>query len=191
VSNVTNCTKGMGLRQPVDAGLFDSDQLGCFMVSHKNPGMGNPTHGVAFDFQHAVDHQSIHGYTLCHFYAPEEPGHDKSDKKRSTLIHFTHFVAALMSTSGLYWEYINLWNQRHPGRQFVAQMGPVCYYRHLVLQLGASANLMLNMVAEVFIHNSVDPAEIDHTYTFGIRYLNDTYSDDPIHQSMFDELDDR
>ncbi|KAF9440115.1 hypothetical protein P691DRAFT_783242, partial [Macrolepiota fuliginosa MF-IS2] len=65
-------------------------------------------------------------------------------------------------------------------------------YRHacLVLAPGASANLTLDTVAEVLIHNGVNPREIDHSYTFGVNYLDQIYVDDPIHRSLFDVADD-
>ncbi|KAF9439397.1 hypothetical protein P691DRAFT_769921, partial [Macrolepiota fuliginosa MF-IS2] len=52
-----------------------------------------------------------------------------------------------------------------------------------------SANLTLDTVAEVLIHNGVDPREIDHSYTFGVNYLDQIYINDPIHCSLFDVAD--
>ncbi|KAF9439583.1 hypothetical protein P691DRAFT_769361 [Macrolepiota fuliginosa MF-IS2] len=98
-------------------------------------------------------------------------------------------MAILMATPGLYRSHIDLWNECHPEQPFIAQTGKTHYYRHLVLAPGTSANLTLNTMAKVLIHNGVNPREIDHSYTFSVNYLDQIYVDDPIHHSLFNVAD--
>ncbi|KAF9441172.1 hypothetical protein P691DRAFT_766630 [Macrolepiota fuliginosa MF-IS2] len=76
------------------------------------------------------------------------------------------------------------------GLVFIAQTGKTHYYWHLVLAPGTSANLTLNTVAKVLIHNGVDPREINHSYTFGMNNLEQIYINGPIHHSLFNVADD-
>ncbi|KAF9441807.1 hypothetical protein P691DRAFT_682830, partial [Macrolepiota fuliginosa MF-IS2] len=49
--------------------------------------------------------------------------------------------------------------------------------------------LMIDTITEVLIHNGVPPAEVDHTYTFRVNYMNQIYVDNPLHWSLFNEAD--
>ncbi|KAF9439960.1 hypothetical protein P691DRAFT_689196, partial [Macrolepiota fuliginosa MF-IS2] len=102
---------------------------------------------------------------------------------------FTQLMAILLATPGLYRSFIEEWNMCHPEHPFIPQTGKVCHYRQLVLAPGTGANLMIDTIAEVLIHNGVPPAEVDHAYTFRVNYMNQIYVDDPLHQSLFDKAD--
>ncbi|KAF9441281.1 hypothetical protein P691DRAFT_684458, partial [Macrolepiota fuliginosa MF-IS2] len=60
---------------------------------------------------------------------------------------FTHLMAILMVTPGLYRSHIDLWNEHHPELPFIAQTGETCYYWCLVFAPGTSANLTLDTVS--------------------------------------------
>ncbi|KAF9445251.1 hypothetical protein P691DRAFT_762655 [Macrolepiota fuliginosa MF-IS2] len=98
-------------------------------------------------------------------------------------------MAILLATPGLYRSFIEEWNVHHPEHAFVPQTGEVRHYRQLVLAPGTGANLTIDTITEVLIHNGVPPAEVDHAYTFGVNYMNQIYVDDPLHWSLFDKAD--
>ncbi|KAF9441082.1 hypothetical protein P691DRAFT_780621 [Macrolepiota fuliginosa MF-IS2] len=150
-----------------------------------HPGAANMIHGLIFDYQHTVNHQSVWGYAIAQFFMPEDLG-----KGHTSQVQFTCLMAILMVTPGLYRSHIDLWNEHHPEQPFITQTGETRYYQCLVLTPGASANLTLDTVAKVLIHNGIDPREINHSYTFGVNYLDQIYIDDPIHCSLFNVADD-
>lgn len=95
-----------------------------------------------------------------------------------------------MASPQLYRDLIQEWNERHPDRLYIPQTGRVCYFRPMLLDDESVANINVDTVAKVLIHNGVPTEWIDHAYNFGVYYLNQFYNGDTNHQIIFDDADD-
>ncbi|XP_006461611.1 hypothetical protein AGABI2DRAFT_118479 [Agaricus bisporus var. bisporus H97] len=187
VSNPSNRTEGMGYTQPIGSDLFDIDRLGRYLLAHGRPGSQNFVYGTQLDYRRAVHRRSIFGYALARFFGPPETGRGRS---RNGHVLFTRSLAILMASPQLYRDLIQEWNERHPDRLYLPQTGRVCYFRPMLLDDESVANINVDTVAEVLIHNGVPTEWIDHVYNFSVYYLNQFYNSDTNHQIIFDDADD-
>jgi len=122
----------------------------------------------------------VFGYALTRILTPTG---------RNVQTTFRRLLACLLALPGRYRQAIEEHNRTHPTRPFEAQIGPTFILHRLRIEANHAANLGLQDVVDVLIDNCIPPEWVDHSYPFGLAYLEAHHSGNPLHQAMLDETD--
>ncbi|KAF8983614.1 hypothetical protein BDQ17DRAFT_1437319 [Cyathus striatus] len=105
-------------------------------------------------------------------------------------VPFMHEFMFLVAQPNWYWDEINAWNASHPNNLFNPQTGSDFLCQHFFCPANATNNIsMMNMITTL-IQNDVPIGWIDHTYPYGLNYLNAHYTNSPMWKPLFTEMDD-
>ena len=150
------------------------DEMARYAILYGRPGVNYST-GVVMDYAYRVNRRSIFGYGLARVLAPEGKN-----------VHFRRFVAALFALPRRYREAIEEYNSRNSLSPFVPQSGPeFTIYR---LHPAHVPNMNLQTVINLFLENRIPPSWVDHSYTFGLNFINYQYESSQF-VPFYDEID--
>jgi hypothetical protein len=127
------------------------------------------------DFALNVFYPSVFGYLLGRNLSPAETHAQHS---------FMRNFACLVALPHRYQEAIDSWNTSHSERPFQPISGPSCTLTQMGPNLGCAINMTIDNVIQVLIDNCIPIPRIDHSYVYGLYYL-DHHHDSPGHSVYF------
>ncbi|EKM80869.1 hypothetical protein AGABI1DRAFT_90742 [Agaricus bisporus var. burnettii JB137-S8] len=164
---------------PQNDKMMNVDHLASHLVSQRNPGTSNYTHGIAIDHLLRVERTTVFAYGLSRTLTDARAS-DSEARRR-----FTRAFALLVAIPHRYREVAYLLD---PG--FQPQIGPEVSIRPVILQQQDIFSLDINTVIQVLWINRIDPAWIDHCYAFGYRMMTYLYEHNVVDRGFLDMVDD-
>ena len=168
------------LQAPSLSESFNLDAYGLYILLHGRPGSSNAIAGVLIDYAYRVNRRTVFGLALARLLIPTD---------RDAQPTFRRLLACLMALPHRYHEAITDYNQRHLLSPFLQQGGPTYQLSRPRIEAHRIPNLGLEDVITVLLDNRIPPSWMDHSYLYGLTYLNAHYSGNGPHRALFDEID--
>jgi hypothetical protein len=160
---------------------FDLELWAQYMLYHAWPGSRNAFVGPAFNTALHLHYCSMFSFQLSRALSPSSP------HVRATFVrHFTS-IAAIPHH---YVEFVTTWTRNNPGYT----PAPAPYHSIMVMRIdmddGGVHDMTMDQVAAFLLANGIPISWIDHSYTFGLHYLNHHLDESPGSLIQFKEVDD-
>ena len=156
------------------------DDAGLHLLYHHRPGSTNPIMGLAIDYAFRVGRRSVFGHSLSRLLAPVE---------REAMHAFRRQFAMLVSLPRRYREAIVDHDRANPQTPFTPQGGPTFTISRARIEPSNAPNTSIQDVIHALLDNRIPPEWVDHSYAFGIIFMNAHYNGAPIHRELFDFID--
>jgi hypothetical protein len=166
--------KPTGITNPGPERALNIDEMARYAILYGRPGPNFFT-GVVMDYAFRVNRRSIFGYGLARLLAPEGKN-----------VHFRRLIASIFALPRRYREAIEEYNRRNPSSEFTPQPGPTFTLHRL--HSSHIPNMTMQTVIDLFLENRIPPSWVDHSYTFGLNFINLQYSASQF-VSFYDEID--
>ena len=168
--------KPTGINNVGPENALNIDEMARYAILYGRPGP-NFFAGVVMDYAYRVHRRSIFGIGLVRLLTPEGKNP-----------HFRRFVAALFALPRRYREAIEEYDLRNPSQPFVAQTGPTFLVSRLHMPSQHIPNMNLQTIIDLFIENRIPPSWVDHSYPFGLNFIDHQYTSS-LYVPFFDEID--
>ena len=179
-SDPSDPTGRPSLQAPPLAESLNIDAYGLYVLLHGRPGSTSAVSGVLMDFAYRVNRRTVFGLALARLLNPIERGAQPV---------YRRLFACLMALPHRYHEAITEYDQRNALSPFRPQEGPTFRLSRPRIKAHSIPNLGLQDVITVLLDNRIPPSWVDHSYLFGLTYLNAHYSGNGPHQALYDEID--
>ncbi|KAF7784900.1 hypothetical protein Agabi119p4_1065 [Agaricus bisporus var. burnettii] len=166
-------------KPPRDDKILNVDHLASHLLSQRNPGTTNYTHGIIIDHLFRVDRSTVFAYGLSRILTDAKSS-DHEARRR-----FTRAFASLTALPGLYREVAY-----SVGAGLTYQSGPDVIIHPVILERQDVFTLDINTVIQVLLDNRIDPPWIDHCYTYGYQMLTYLYGYNVVDREFLGQIDD-
>ena len=102
---------------------------------------------------------------------------------------YRRLFTCLMALPHHYHEAISGFNQCNTLSPFQLQEGPIFFLSQPQFEAHHISNMGIQNVIDALLNNRVPPAWVDHSYLYGLAYLDTHYSENGPHQALFEEID--
>jgi len=168
------------IQAPPLAESLNIDTYGLYILLHGQPGSTSAVSRVLMDFAYCVNCQTVFGLALARLLNSIERGTQPVYHRR---------FACMMALPHRYHEAIMEFDQRNALSPFRPQEGLTFHLSRPHIEAHQIANLGLQDIINVLLDNRIPPSWVDHSYLFGLAYLNAHYVGNSPHQALYDDID--
>jgi len=166
------------LQAPILAESLNIDTRGFYVLLHRRPGSANAISGVLIDFAYQMNRWTVFALALARLLAPID---------QDAQAVYQQLFTCLMALPHCYHEAISDFNQRNVLSPFQLQEGPTFLLSQPQCEAHRVPNMGIQDVVDTLLDNRVPPAWVDHSYLYGLAYLDAHYSGNGLHQALFDK----
>ncbi|KAG6872141.1 hypothetical protein C0995_012627 [Termitomyces sp. Mi166 len=159
---------------------FDLEQIAQYALIFGWPGLENTWQGIAFDFAYCMHWRTLFGFALCWALCA-------TSAAKPVVVRW---LALVMARPRMYWEAVASYNTVFLDQPMVAQ-----YRFHLnIIQVYVPDEMAQNFSDDdalcILLHNQILLDWVDHTYTYGVVYLEQQFHNPTMSLNIFHEIDD-
>ncbi|KAG6875941.1 hypothetical protein C0992_001661 [Termitomyces sp. T32_za158] len=159
---------------------FDLKQLAQYALIYGWPGLENTWQGIVVDFAYRMHWRTLFGFALCRALCANSTG-------KTTLVQR---FALVMAQPGLYQEAVATYAAANPTCPFMAQYGADVEICQAHVPDNQVWNFSNDDAIHILIHNRIPPDWVDHTYTYGMVYLEQQFHQLTMSLDIFQDVND-
>ncbi|KAG6881966.1 hypothetical protein C0995_016445, partial [Termitomyces sp. Mi166 len=159
---------------------FDLEQIVQYALIFGWPGLENTWQGIAFDFAYRMHWQTLFGFALCQALCATS----------AAKLVVVRQLVLVMAWPRMYREAVASYNAAFLDQPMVAQ-----YRSHLnLMQVHVPDEMAQNFSDDnalcILLHNQIPLDWVDHTYMYGVVYLEQQFHSPTMSLDIFHEIDD-
>ncbi|KAG6885156.1 hypothetical protein C0995_009493, partial [Termitomyces sp. Mi166 len=168
------------MHAPDPSQLFNLKQIAQYVLIFGQPGLENTWQGIAFDFAYHMHWQTLFGFALCRALCAT------STAKPAVVRQ----LALVMAQPRMYQEAVASYNAVFLDQPMVAQYGSHLNLMQVHVPDKMAQNFSNDNTLRVLLHNRIPLDWVDHTYMYGVVYLEQQFYSPTISMDIFHEIND-
>ncbi|KAG6899187.1 hypothetical protein C0995_006712 [Termitomyces sp. Mi166 len=159
---------------------FDLKQIAQYALIFGQLGLENTWQGIAFDFAYCMHWQTLFGFALCWALCTTSAAKPAVVRR----------LALVMAQPRMYQEAVASYNAAFLDQPMVAQYGSHLNIMQVHVPDEMAQNFSDNNALRVLLHNQIPLDWVDHTYTYGVVYLEQQFHSPTMSMDIFHKIDD-